>query len=80
VAKFNSLSGRRANLLRQSQNDGSDLTRAARAGFRRKFEQQVDPDGVLPADERARRAQAAFDAHMLDLAQHSAKKRRKGMR
>jgi hypothetical protein len=33
--------------------DGHVGTRAARDAFLLRFEREVDPDGVLPADERA---------------------------
>jgi hypothetical protein len=48
----------------------------AHRGFRTRFERVVDPDGVLPADERARRADRARRAHMLSLAARSAEVRR----
>lgn len=56
--------------------------RAARArngqtGLLARFEQQVDPDGVLSQPERQRRAESARRAHMLTLAAKSAKARRK---
>lgn len=37
---------------------------AANAGFRAKFERQVDPDGVLPPQELAKRTDNAIRAHM----------------
>lgn len=37
------------------------------AAFKR-FEDQVDPDGTLPPDERFRRAKSAQSAHMAQLA------------
>jgi hypothetical protein len=51
-------------------------TAAARDGMWARFERQVDPDGVLPPDERARRAQSAYRAHMANMARLSAKARR----
>jgi|GEM_PF-4642110 len=33
-----------------------------------RFEREVDPDGSLPPDERARRAKAALSAHMRKMA------------
>jgi hypothetical protein len=47
--------------------DRAAATAPARSGFRARFERQVDPDGTLPADERARRTDAAIRAHMLKL-------------
>jgi hypothetical protein len=57
--------------------DWSAATAPARQGLRAKFEQQADPDGVLPLDERARRADALQRAHMLRLSQASARARRR---
>lgn len=47
--------------------DRSARTRPAREAFLRRFETEVDPDGKLPPDELARRAQHALRAHMLRL-------------
>jgi hypothetical protein len=47
--------------------DRSARTRPARQAFLKRFERQVDPDGKLPLDERARRAEHALRAHMLQL-------------
>ncbi len=57
---------------------GKTNTAPARAAFRDRFERQVDPDGTLTADERARRAEHARKAYFLDLARKSAIARRKG--
>jgi hypothetical protein len=57
--------------------DTRETTRAAREAFARRFEREVDPDGVLPAPERARRAEAAKRAHFQRMALLSAKARRK---
>jgi hypothetical protein len=40
-----------------------------------KFEREVDPDGVLPAKERRRRAENARQAHMQRMALASSKAR-----
>jgi hypothetical protein len=40
----------------------------------------VDPDGTLPIDERARRAEHAMKAHMARLSLKAAMKRRKPRR
>lgn len=40
----------------------------ARNGFMARFEKQVDPDGVLPDEERTRRAKHARKAYMTALA------------
>ena len=41
-----------------------------------RFEKQADPDGILPPEERARRAEHLRKAHMAKLALASAKARR----
>lgn len=41
-----------------------------------RFERLVDPDGVLDPAERARRAEAARRAHLLDMSRRAAKARR----
>jgi hypothetical protein len=58
--------------------DRAAATAPARRGLRAKFEREADPDGVLDAGERARRADALMSAHMLRLARASAKARRTG--
>lgn len=45
------------------EKDRSAATEAARAAFIQKFYDQVDPDGVLPPEERHKRAEAARRAH-----------------
>lgn len=42
-------------------------TEAARAGFRAKFDRQVDPDGSLDEVERAKLAELALRCHMTKL-------------
>ncbi len=61
-----------------SRHDSRKLTENARSAFLARFERQVDPDGVLPLAERARRAEHAKKAHMLGLALKSAQVRRTG--
>jgi hypothetical protein len=51
---------------------------AARKAAEARFDRQVDPDGTLPPDERARRAAHARRAHMRALALRSARLRRQG--
>jgi hypothetical protein len=69
--------GRVAALTSWSQtSDRSARTAPARAAFRAKFEISVDPHGVLPEDERRRRADYARKAHYAGLALKSAKSRR----
>lgn len=56
--------------------DPSARTRPAREAFLARFEREVDPEGKLPAAERAKRAQHAHKAHMLRMSLASAKARR----
>lgn len=51
-------------------------TAAARQAFADRFEQEVDPDGKLPPDERAKRAASAKSAYYARLALRSAQVRR----
>lgn len=68
----------RARIAAHSQHaQGQTSTGKARAAFNDRFERQVDPDGALPADERARRAEHAKRAYFQKLALKSAKARRK---
>jgi hypothetical protein len=59
-----------------SRNDPREITKAARAAFESKFEHDVDPEGVLPVEERLRRAEMARKAHYTRLALASAQARR----
>lgn len=59
-----------------SKYDSHELTAPARAAFVARFERQVDPEGVLPAAERQRRAQHALKAHMIALSYRALKRRR----
>jgi hypothetical protein len=47
---------------------GGTSTKAGTAAFLDRFERQVDPDGVLTAEERARRAVYARKSYMTSLA------------
>jgi hypothetical protein len=51
-------------------------TKPARDKFLKRFEQQVDPEGILPEKERRERAMNARKAYMLQLAKRSAMARR----
>ena len=51
-----SLVGRIGAYALHARHDSKATTAAARATFLEKFEREVDPDGVLPPEERARRA------------------------
>lgn len=55
---------------------GKTSTGAATAASMARFEHQVDPDGLLTSEERARRAAFARKAHYADLARRAAKARR----
>lgn len=57
--------------------DSKEITAPARRAFIARFEDEVDPDRMLPEAERQRRAEHALKAHMTRLALASAKARRK---
>ncbi|XVV05815.1 hypothetical protein ACQPW3_10665 [Actinosynnema sp. CA-248983] len=57
--------------------DRSARTAPARRASMARFEHQVDPDGVLPAEERAKRAAHARKAYFAQLALRSHAARRK---
>ena len=56
--------------------DPSAATAPARARFLKRFEDEVDPDRKLTAEERARRAEQARKAYFAKLALKSARARR----
>lgn len=56
--------------------DRSARTAPARRALLNKFEKQVDPAGLLPSAERAKRAENARRAYFAALALKSAKSRR----
>jgi hypothetical protein len=56
--------------------DGAELTKRARETFLAGFPVQVDPDGLLSREERARRADHALRAHMSKLSLMAAKARK----
>jgi hypothetical protein len=58
-------------------NDRSARTAPARKALLERFEREVDPDGVLPPEERARRADAARKAYYTKLALKSSQARRR---
>lgn len=64
-------------LANASEADRRDMTAAARRAFADRWERQVDPDGVLAPDERARRADHAKAAHFHRMALKSAQSRRR---
>ncbi len=57
--------------------DRRAATAAARAGLAQRWEREVDPEGTLPPDERARRVESLRKAHYSRMALASAKKRRR---
>lgn len=65
-----------ANSRWAAEPDRTKATEPARRGLLAKFEKQVDPDGTLPAAERARRAENALRAHMQRMSLAAAKARR----
>ena len=69
--------GRIGGFTKASRYPAEDLTREARRGFLRRFEDEVDPGRVLAPEERGRRANAALRAHMARLARLSALTRKK---
>jgi hypothetical protein len=71
------LRGRIGAHLLHARYDSRLLTASARAAFLAGFERQVDPDGLLPADERRRRAAHLRAAHFARLARLSALARRR---
>src|SRR5438067_1947749 len=59
-----------------ARNDPKKTTAKARAAFLDGFEAKADPTGVLPVEERRRRAEHLRKAHFTRLALASAKVRR----
>jgi hypothetical protein len=70
------LRGRIGALRLHATHDPRETTTRARQAFRDSFEREVDPEGVLPDDERVRRADFARRAHYARLARLSALARR----
>jgi hypothetical protein len=58
-----------------AKHDPVETTSAARAAFLQRFEREVDPEGTLDPQERARRAEHARRAYFLKLAYKSARAR-----
>ena len=52
-------SGRIGAYRLHATHDPKETTKAAREAFMARFEREVDPDGTLAPEERARRAEAA---------------------
>ena len=66
------LSGRIGAFSLHARYDPRVTTRNARAAFLDSFERAVDPQGLLPIEERQRRAAYAKKAHFARLARLSA--------
>ena len=64
-----------AHLLHAQISDPTEHTAPARAAFLSRFEREVDPDGILDPQERARRAEHAKKAYFIKLALASRKAR-----
>jgi hypothetical protein len=60
-----------------SQHDSRLTTERARKAFLDRFEREVDPNRLLPATERARRASQARRSYFVALALKSAQARRR---
>ena len=72
-----SLHARIAAHAMHARNDPRETTAAGRKAFLSRFEAEVDPDRVLPAAERQRRAEHARKSYFARLALLSAKARRR---
>lgn len=57
--------------------DRTAATQPARDGFLRRFEREVDPDGLLPSEERRKRALNAMRAYMAALTRRRTTSRRR---
>lgn len=60
---------------RWASEDPREGTAVARAAFLDRFEREADPDGVLPREERLRRAESARKAYFARLALASSRAR-----
>ena len=69
------MAGRMRGLTTRAFNDPLKYTSKARSAFRASFADQVDPEGILPEDERESRATALYRAHMTALAMRSSQVR-----
>jgi hypothetical protein len=72
-----SLRARLAAYAQHGHRDPHEATAKARAAFLAKFEREADPEGVLPPEERRRRAESLRRAHFARLALASVKARRR---
>ena len=76
TAAERSLRARLAAYAMHAQHDARITTANGRTAFLSRFEREVDPDGVLTPDERARRADHARSAYFSRLSLSAAKARR----
>jgi hypothetical protein len=60
---------------RWSREDPAPTAARGHAGLLARFEREIDPDGTLSPQERARRTRAALRAHMKRLALRSSQAR-----
>lgn len=73
--KQKSLQARAAAYAKHAKYGTEGSTAAATAVFMKKFEDAVDPDRVLPEEERLRRAAMARKAHFTNLSLLASQKR-----
>jgi hypothetical protein len=71
------LRSRLAAHTQHAAHDPRQTTQKARETFLKRFEKEVDPDGILPPEVRARRAEHAKRAYFCRLALRSVQARRK---
>ncbi len=69
------LAARAAAYAQHAKHDPRETTKAARATFLARFENEVDPEGTLPPAERQRRAEAARKRYFTALALRSSRVR-----
>ncbi len=72
-----SLRGRIGAHVLHSRRDPRITTAAARRAFLDRFDREADPDGILPSEERDRRARHLRKAYFARLALRSAQARRR---
>lgn len=77
-----SLAGKIGGYTLHPRYDSREIAARATAGFYGSFQKKVDPEGLLPPDERLRRAEMARKAHFarLSLAGVKARQRKAGRR
>jgi hypothetical protein len=66
------LIGKIGGLTTSGRHDPRPKMAKARTAFLRHFDIEADPDQILPPDERQRRGEALYKAHMARLAAKSA--------